>query len=171
MNCDEALRLIHTEIAIYDCSLLPTVKFGTDQVLGVRNGQYITIQRIRGFRLRTCNHIVTRHSELAGICDYCYAIAQEQGLPNAEYIALVCSFGLGRSRCFRRCNAAFCGCGLCPRHSGLQVETRQWFCLPHFDEEDKELYLQEVERKHGKLASGTVGSFKSLFFDDKGKLE
>ena len=129
MQFDQELRYIDTGLIVHNPWDIETLGFGKNSVLGVYEGQYVTIERIRAFQL-TCGHMVTSHEDIGGHCQECFEQAQEEELPFAEWLSLKCK------DCFRRCAVGLCGKGLCPEHrAGSEVNEKhdaerwkQWYC-------------------------------------------
>lgn len=166
VDFDEQLRLIHNELVLYEPWLIPSKAFGEDEVTGIVNGQYVTLKKKRGFRLRTCWCVITCACQMGSCCSFCLQAAIEQNLPFPEWISLVCA------KCVRRCEAPFCSTkGLCPNHAAKHPADGKWYCPVDFDKADTESLLANVEAQHGRLASSSAGLLASCFFDDKRLLE
>lgn len=164
MIFDENLHLKSTKLELHPPWMILVLGFGMDKALGMIDGQYITVEKIRGFLLSSCGHIITSHEDLAGSCSWCQDSLLKAGHPYPEWASLICTKCASGSGCM----APFCPHQvLCPRHVARQIsepeQTPLTLCALHFTELDGAISLQQIELEHGRAASRSVSFLKSLF--------
>lgn len=160
---DEALRYVDSGLVICPPWQIPTVSFGVKSILGKYGEQYVTIEKTHAFQLG-CPHIITEHTDIGGCCWECAQIAESQGMPYPEWLSLQCIECLGPSH---RC--LVCSRGCCPDHRVALGDryAREWYCIEHFEEREKEAAVAEVSARRGAVAARLTRFLDSLLFVDR----
>ena len=89
MIFDESLRFVDSGLVVHEPWLIETVSFGKNSVLGVKDGQYITVEKVRAFHL-SCRHLVTAKEDMGGPCFGCFEMAASEGWPHPEWVSVKC---------------------------------------------------------------------------------
>ncbi len=149
------LRKIQIKEVVHPPWEIPIHLFGPDEIMGIQDGQIITIKIEHAYQLK-CRHIIKSSIDQGGICEWCLAEANNFYPSQAEWLSLHCK------SCFHLCSQALCVKGLCSCH-GIQIEGN-WFCPVCFTLLQKEFERRKFSMNWGSAALKSRDFCKSLFF-------
>ncbi len=155
MMFEQNLRYIQEKVVIHPPWEIQCYSFSSDEVLGLKSGEYLTIKQLHVYEL-ACGHLVRTEDQLGGKCEWCYAKALQLGDPHASWISLYCK------NCFHRCIGSLCGRGICFKHA-IQLGGER-ICPICVIQLVKESERKEFSENWGNLALKAKDFYNSLFF-------